>query len=138
MKLDEIDESIIAEMKLNSRMKLRELSKILELPISTIHYRIRRLIERGILRKSIVVDWKRLDYKVLGFVYLKIDSAKIEEVRKIAKEMPFVENLYVMMDDYNVVLIVRAKSMEDFSQNLSKIRSMIPDHSIRVVFGDEK
>ncbi|MEM0455724.1 MAG: winged helix-turn-helix transcriptional regulator [Candidatus Anstonellales archaeon] len=138
MKIDETDEFIIAEMKLNGKMKLRELAKTLDLPISTVHYRIKKLIREGILRKSVIVDWKRLNYNILGFVYLKIDGVKVDEVRKIVRELPFVENTYSLLDDYNLMLIVRAKDMEDFGQNISKIRSIIPEHSIRVVFGDER
>ncbi len=134
MKLDEIDEMIIAEMKMNKRLKLKELSKSLDLPISTVHYRLSRLKKAGILNNTIEIDWKSLGYKNVVLLYVKTD--KNINIKTI-KQYPFVESVYNIIDDYNLLIIIRAKDLEHVKSNVERIRNILPNHSLRLVIADE-
>lgn len=140
MKLDEIDESIIAEMKMNRKLKLRELSSSLGIPISTVHYRIKRLLKNNVIGKSVSINWKEIGYNILGFVYVKIpDQTQRGEFLNSVRQFPYVESVYLVMDEYNVILLIRARDNQSFDQNISIIRKFLPPNSsIRIVFGDER
>lgn len=134
MKLDDVDEMIIAEMKMNRRLKLKELSKSLDLSISTIHYRITKLKRAGILNNAIEIDWKNLGYKNVALLYVKTDK---DVNVKMIKQYPFVESVYNIIDDYNILIIIRAKDLEQLKDNTNRIRSILPSHSLKLVIADE-
>ncbi|MCS7122651.1 MAG: winged helix-turn-helix transcriptional regulator [Candidatus Micrarchaeota archaeon] len=140
MRFDEVDELIIAEMKMNRRMKLKELSSSLGIPISTVHYRMKRLLKNNIIRKTININWKQIGYNVMGFLYVKVpDQFQNTDTLNSIKSLPYVEAVYSTIDDYNLVLLVRAKDNQSFEQNISTIRKLLPPNSsVRVVFGNER
>lgn len=135
MKIDEIDEIILGEMKLNRKLKLRELSTTIGLPISTIHYRIKKMKKAGILSKSIEINWKKLNYKSIALLYIKLLEKDIDI--ESLKQYPFVEKVFRIVDDYDILVIIRAKDIDDVKLNVNKIRSLLPNHSIKMVVADE-
>ena len=63
-KIDDIDISILKELSKNPTIKIIELAKNLELSANIIKYRIKKLIEKGIiLGFSVIIDWLKIGYR---------------------------------------------------------------------------
>ena len=50
MKIDKKDRKIIAELVLDSRQTTGKLSKKLNIPVTTVHNRIKKLIKMGVIK----------------------------------------------------------------------------------------
>lgn len=135
MKIDELDENILGEMKLNKRLKLKELAVSIGVPISTIHYRINRLKKAGILNKAIEINWKKLGYNSIILLFIKLEEGNLN-IENI-KQYSFIDRVFKLVDDYNFMIILRARDMEEAKLNIEKIRKMLPKHSIKTVIADE-
>ena len=85
--MKEKDEEIIALLKENSRLSITEMSKILGIPDTTIHYRMKKLDD--IIKKYTIL----LDYEKMGSnIYLLRIEIEKYVLNKVTKEI--VENIY--------------------------------------------
>jgi len=72
-RLDEIDARILERLRYNAKYTLTALSKELNLPVSTIRYRIKRLEENQIILGYVpLIDRSNLGYKVS--LILEVDA----------------------------------------------------------------
>ncbi|NPA22413.1 MAG: Lrp/AsnC family transcriptional regulator [Candidatus Micrarchaeota archaeon] len=138
--MDEVDEQLIYLLRKNPKATLRELARILNKPLSTVHARIKRLKEKGIIRDaSIEINWKALGYEVLAFVilWLEKDKVKPEEALRFLKSFGFVEDGYVLLSKGDVVLKIRAKNMEELYELTSKLKAMPYVKNLDIVLAKE-
>lgn len=85
--MKEKDEEIITLLKENSRLSITEMSKILGIPDTTIHYRMKKL--DAIIKKYTIL----LDYEKMGSnIYLLRIEIEKYVLNKVTKEI--VENIY--------------------------------------------
>jgi len=84
--MDELDEQILNKLKQDAKLSYKKMAKMLNIPPSTIHFRIKRMIEdKTIMRFSSIVDVGKLGYETVGWVGLTIDPLKTDEIaQKIA------------------------------------------------------
>jgi DNA-binding Lrp family transcriptional regulator len=81
------DEAIIALLRKNSRLSVTEISQILEIPDTTIHYRLKKL--NDIIKKYTIL----LDYTALGLtLYLLRMEIERYVLEKVTTEI--IENIY--------------------------------------------
>ncbi len=114
------DSRILALLKENSRMTTKEMSKELEMPQTTIHNRIKRLTQNGIIKRfTIEVDGKKigkgLDAYILCTVsYRSTRGEKINqiEVAQTIKELPEVEEVSIVTGDNDMIVKVAVKDVD--------------------------
>ena len=114
------DSKILALLKENSRMTTKEMSKELEMPQTTIHNRIKRLTQNGIIKRfTIEIDGKKigkgLDAYILCTVsYRSTRGEKINqiEVAQTIKELPEVEEVSIVTGDNDMIVKVAVKDVD--------------------------
>lgn len=114
------DSRILALLKKNSRMTTKEMSKELEMPQTTIHNRIKRLTQNGIIKRfTIEIDGKKigkgLDAYILCTVsYRSTRGEKINqiEVAQTIKELPEVEEVSIVTGDNDMIVKVAVKDVD--------------------------
>ena len=62
MKIDAKDKAILAILQRNSRLTTKEIAKKTQLPITTVHNRLKKLKEENIIEQFTI----KLNYKALG------------------------------------------------------------------------
>ncbi|PIN75121.1 AsnC family transcriptional regulator [Candidatus Woesearchaeota archaeon CG10_big_fil_rev_8_21_14_0_10_37_12] len=92
MKLDDKDRAIIRELLKNSKQTTSQLGKKLNMPITTVHNRIKKLEKEQIIRHYTVnLDYKKLGQPILAFIGVTInyqaDPKKLINQTEIAKEI---------------------------------------------------
>ncbi len=81
--MDKLDKQILSKLKQDGKLSYKKIAKMLNIPPSTIHFRIKRMIEEKIIiRFSSIVDVGKLGYETVGWVGLTIDPLKTEEIAK--------------------------------------------------------
>ncbi len=117
------DSRILALLKENSRMTTKEMSNELEMPQTTIHNRIKRLTQNGIIKRfTIEIDGKKigtgLDAYILCTVsYRSTRGEKINqiEVAQTIKELPEVEEVSIVTGDNDMIVKVAVKDVDSLN-----------------------
>ena len=76
--VDKLDLQIIEEMTGNAQVSYAELGKKLFVSAATIHVRIKKLQEMGIVKGSrLAVDFKQLGYDVIAFIGIYLEKSSL-------------------------------------------------------------
>ncbi|MCQ4341933.1 MAG: Lrp/AsnC family transcriptional regulator [Sulfolobales archaeon] len=120
--LDRLDKEILEILQEDGRISYSKIAQMLNMSESTIHMRIKRLRELGILRGFYAdIDMEKIGLKVLAFVQLKADPKKYEQVLNVLKEMKEVAEIYDVTGEYYALVKVVVPSNEDLAKVLDDI-----------------
>jgi len=125
-KIDEKDAKILEILKEHAEYTTRQIAKKTLLPTTTIHNRIKKLKEGGIIKKfTVELDHSKIDKGFLVYVLISASIEKLKEKKKtqydLAKElrrMPFIERADIVSGGTDLVAIVRVKDVEEFDKIL--------------------
>ena len=93
LNIDKLDFQIIQEMMKSSDISYADLGKQLFVSAGTIHVRIKKLQEVGIIKGNrIEVDLKTLGYDVIAFIGIYLEKSSMYDA--VAKELKKVKKLY--------------------------------------------
>jgi len=133
MKLDQKDLKILEILKQNSKLTTHQISKKINIPITTIHNRIKKLEKEGIIENyTLKLNYKKLDLAVLSYVLVTVtytlpDGTKIkqETVAKKIKGLPEVEEVHIVTGDTDILVRVRVKDIDELNKFvIDKLRSI--------------
>ena len=130
LKIDEIDKKILEHLQEDCRVSLEELSSKLNLPKSTLHYRIKRLERMGIIEGYYAkVDPAKLgkDYITITLVRAKYGPGYHKRVGEKLANLPGVWGVYFVLGETDFVVLAKTRSREEFMGILEK---MINDEDI--------
>jgi len=119
--MDSKDEQILDILTENSNLTTRKISKKTRIPITTVHHRIKKLKNEGIIKNyTINVDHKKLGKEIGAFVLVDSDVDKLQELKidqhEIAKrlrKLDYVESADNVTGATDILLKVRVKDMEE-------------------------
>ncbi|MDY3315716.1 winged helix-turn-helix transcriptional regulator [Riemerella anatipestifer] len=114
-RLDEIDKSILDYLVQNTRMPFTEIAKNLNVSAGTIHVRVKKMEDAGIiLGSSLKIDYEKLDYTFTAFIgILLTKSNRTQEVLKQLEKIPNIIETSVVSGKYNIFCKMKAKNTED-------------------------
>ncbi len=118
--LDEKDFAIIEELKKNSRLSEKNIAKRTNIPMTTVHNRIKKLRELGIIEAyTIRLNHKKLGMSITAYVLLKtmpgVDQK--EMLLKISK-MPNIREVAMITGEFDLLFKVKVNSMEELNKTV--------------------
>ena len=127
MKLDDKDMDILSLLKKNAKSTTQQISRILNIPITTVHNRIKKLESSGIIEKyTVVLNQRKLGRKVSARLALRV--TKLADQFKICNEvlnLEAVEKVYQITGDYDIIASVRVRDIEELhSLIMMQLRTM--------------
>ncbi len=130
--MDEVDFSILQELRKNSRIKLKDLAKKLQVPLSTVYSRIKKMEGEGVIRDyTIKTDWKKLGYMIKAYVVVYFDITRLydlkirqRDVLDRVRKIDYVFEADEVTGDGDFILKIRAKDPEHLSQVLELIQAL--------------
>lgn len=135
MKFSKTDVKLLEELQRDCRQSLKELSKKLRVPLSTIHGKIRKFEEAKIIRGySALLDGEKLGESVTAFVLVQCGTGALEGeqslkpqdiCRRIAR-FPFVLESHLTTGQYDIFLKLKGKSMRQIGNILMENIWKIP------------
>jgi DNA-binding Lrp family transcriptional regulator len=125
--LDSKDESILKVLKNNARASIREISKTTGIRPSTVHQRIKRLIDDDVIEKFTV---KLNDEKVgEGFtVYMLISGSTERYLGEEIMKNDQVKGIYGITGEYDLLIKMKFKDMKAFNDFLLTFREKYSSH----------
>ena len=104
LKLDKLDFQIIQEMMEDAGISYADLGKKLFVSGGTIHVRIKKLEEIGIVKGTrLSVDLKQLGYDVIAFIGIYLEKSSLyDSVAKELKKIPEIVRLNYTTGNYSM------------------------------------
>lgn len=123
--LDRVDREILKILQQDARISFSKIAKMLDMSESTIHMRIKRLREEGVLRGFYAdIDPEKLGLRVSAFIMLKADPKMYQQVLERLKSMKEVVEIYDVTGEYYALLKVMVSDNEKLAEVLDKIGRM--------------
>lgn len=121
--LDEIDKKILDFLVKNTRMPFTEIAKQMDVSAGTIHVRVKKMEDAGIiLGSSLSINYGKLDFNFTAFIgILLTKSNKTHIVLDKLQQIPNVIEASVTSGKYNIFCKVRAKNTEDAKRIIYEI-----------------
>lgn len=121
--LDDIDKKILDFLVENTRMPFTEIAKQMDVSAGTIHVRVKKMEDAGIiLGSSLNIDYAKMNYHFTAYIgILLTKSNRTQEVLKKLVEIPNILEASVTSGKYNIFCKIRAKNTEDAKNIIYKI-----------------
>ncbi|MGV4439471.1 Lrp/AsnC family transcriptional regulator [Ornithobacterium rhinotracheale] len=122
-KIDEVDKRILRYLIENTRMPFTEIAKKMDVSAGTIHVRVKKLEDAGIIKGSTLnIDYSKMGYDFVAYVGIMLTkSNRIQEVLLRLKKIPNITVASVISGKYNIFCKIRAKDTRDAKEVIYKI-----------------
>ncbi len=120
--LDKLDMQIIHEMVNDAEISYAELGKKLYVSGGTIHVRIKKLQEYGIVKGTrLAIDLKQLGYDVIAFIGIYLEKSSLyDAVAKELRKIPDIVRLNYTTGNYSMFAEIVCK-------DINKLRFVLHD-----------
>ena len=127
LNLDKLDLQIIHEMMENAEISYAELGKKLFVSGGTIHVRIKKLQDNGIVKGTrLAVDLKELGYDVIAFIGIYLEKSSLyDTVAKELRKIPEIVRLNYTTGNYSMFAEIVCK-------DISQLRFVLHDQLQKV------
>ncbi len=144
LKLDETDMEIIGMLEKNAKARLHIISKKLSLPQSTVHHRIKKLEENGVIRWTIEKDFKKIGDPLRVHVMAYVNVTALKKIRKTQKDIAAslrkirgVRSVDIVSGDSDLLITLQCRDMEDYQdillEKIQKIDGITKTKSMIVI-----
>lgn len=131
VKLDLKDKKILFELDFNARISYSELAKKVGLSKQGAEYKLNNLIKKGIIKGFYPV----LNVPALGYLYCRlpislhnVTKEKQDEIIKYLQEHPRVFWLLEMQGQYDLLIVIWAKSVTQFKEFIEEVEGKYGNH----------
>ena len=115
IELDEKDEAILQSLESDSRKGTQAIADSLSLPRVTVHDRIRRLKEKGVIKRfTIQREPRAVGLDLRAFLFVRCESGQVDR-RDVAEQLvtlPFCIRVSIITGDWDLLVEVVASSMD--------------------------
>jgi Lrp/AsnC family leucine-responsive transcriptional regulator len=141
MKFDDIDKKLIKLLQHNSKQTNKELSHKLNLSVTAVYERIRKLEREGVIDRYIaLIKKEKVGKAFVTYCHIKLIQHTQDYVMKFEKEVANLEEVmecYHISGDYDYLLKILVKDMEAYREfmvnKLTTIQHIGSTHSMIVI-----
>ncbi|ANB58662.1 HTH-type transcriptional regulator lrpC [Anoxybacillus sp. B7M1] len=138
MKIDEIDLQIIAELKKDARLSMRELGRKVRLSPPSVTERVKRLEEHGVIEGyTIQINRKKLGFTIDCMMEVTIKNGEYKRFKEFIEQYPTALSCYRIAGRacYMVMLTVsRLEEIEEFINDISAFATTLT----HIIFSEVK
>ena len=111
VKLDDVDHQILDILIENTRVPFTDISKRLLISAGTVHVRVKKMEEAGIIKgSSLNLDYVKLGYSFIAYVGIFLDkTSQTQNVLDALTAIPFVTVAHITTGKFNIFCKVRAR-----------------------------
>lgn len=113
-RLDEIDHKILDMLIDNTRVPFTDIAKKLSISAGTVHVRVKKMEDAGIVRgSSLTLDYRKLGYSFIAYigVYLQ-NTSETKFVLERLNAIPFITVAHITTGKFNIFCKIRAKNTD--------------------------
>jgi DNA-binding Lrp family transcriptional regulator len=126
VKLDDKDAKILELLGVHAEYTTRQIAKKVNLPITTVHNRIGKLRNSGVIKKyTVELDYSALEKNFVAYILVSADLELLKARHKSQydlvadiKKFYFVERVDIVAGGTDVVVMMRVKDVAEFDSCL--------------------
>lgn len=123
--LDEIDTKIVEILQKDARVPFTKVGKELEISDSTVHVRVKKMLQNGFIKRyTIVLDENAFGKKINGLVLLNVRPGMLEDVATHLLGMNNIYSIYEIHGPNDLIVRTGGADLEDLRACLLKIREI--------------
>ena len=125
-KIDDIDRKILDILIDNTRTPFTDIAKRLLISAGTVHVRVKKLEDSGIIKgSSLNLDYNLLGYNFVAYIGVLADrSGQSYDILESLKKIPNVTVAHLMTGKYNVICKIRAKDTKHAKDVIMEIEKI--------------
>lgn len=128
IELDDKDEAILHSLESDSRKGTQAIADSLAMPRVTVHDRIRRLKEKGVIKRfTIQREPRAVGLDLRAFLFVRCESGQVDR-RDVAEQLvtlPFCIRVSIITGDWDLLVEVVASSMDTLGDAILDLVSKI-------------
>ena len=112
---------LLTQLRQNGRITLTDLSRKTNLPVSTLHERLKKHLESGLVRPGMLMDFEKLGFKTRAYILFASDEK--EKLFGYLKEHPSVNSISRINNGWKLIMECVFKdmySLEEFIEETEK------------------
>lgn len=123
--MDEEDLKILRLLQKEGRISYSEISRILNIPQSTVRFKVNRFVKEGYIKKFMaILDPVKLGYPITLIILLRINPKKLDETFNYISNIPEVHHMFQITGKYDIIAIFHVKNMGEVGRINNEIRSL--------------
>ncbi len=141
LKLDQTDRKLLMLLQKDSKQTTKELSNKLNLSVTAVYERIKKLEKEGVVKNYVaILDKKRIAKSFMAQCHVRLTQHSKDFVLKFEREIIKLEEVlecYHVSGDYDYILKILVEDMEAYRDFMVSKLTVIPNigntHSIFVI-----
>ncbi len=121
--IDDVDKTILMYLIENTRMPFTEIAKKMNVSAGTIHVRVKKLEDAGIIKgTTLITDYDKMGYQFVA--YLGLLLTKTNKIQKVVEELYKIPNVtvaHIVAGKYNIFCKIRARDTNHAKELIFKI-----------------
>ncbi|GAB6135366.1 Lrp/AsnC family transcriptional regulator [Thermococcus henrietii] len=133
VQLDDLDRAILRLLKEDARLTISEIAERLNRPESTIHFRIKKLLERGVIERYTIILGDSLRPKAVALIYIQAETPIIEDflekyISYIMKTLSILPNVLAVARSGkdSVIALVGEESEDKLNKFIDETIKVLP------------
>ena len=123
--MDTLDLNIIELLNQNARMSFRNIARELDVSMSTISNRVKRMEDEGIiLGYAPIVDSQKLGYDILVIIGVRISKGRLIDVQGRISKHERVVSVYDITGEWDSMIMARFKNRAELNRFIKDVLSM--------------
>jgi DNA-binding Lrp family transcriptional regulator len=123
--LDELDRRVVRELEKDARRSLRQISRKLDISITTLSSRISRMENSGAVKGySVLLDPEMLGFELTAIIEIVVSKGKLVEVEREIANMRNVFAVYDITGSTDAVILARFRKRSELSTFIKSLLAM--------------
>lgn len=134
---EKIDLELLKEIQRNCKYSLKELSKKLRVPMSTIHDKTKKFERDGVIKSyAAILDQEKVNKPATAFILLSVrhyfpdepESLSQRDIAKKIAQLPLVQEVHIINGEWDILLKAKGESVKEIGNfvidHLRKIKGV--------------
>lgn len=120
--VDDLDQKILRMLLKDASANYETIAKEVDTSVGTIHNRIKRLKEEGVISRIIPeVDSKKIGYDICAMIDIRIKGGHMEELQKKFTRYKNVCSIYDITGEYDTTFVTKFKSTDELNSFVKEL-----------------
>lgn len=120
--IDEVDKVILDMLQEDARKSFREIAERANVSEATIFVRVRKLLERGIIKRfSALVSSEQIGRGLTAFVLIDADPKRLQDVYEALSVIDDIYEIYDVTGSYYAIVKIRTTGREKLKDIIDRI-----------------
>ena len=120
LRMDVIDKKLLELLQMDTKKTNKELSVLLNLSVTAVYERIKKLEREGIIKKYVaVLDRNKIEKSFVVFCHIKLNQHTKDYITNFESEVVKLEEVsecFHVSGDYDYILKVNVKDMDEYRE----------------------